>query len=632
MKISGDDLYNILDSQTGEYVTYRKTTTWYDGTVITAANEATYIDNVVYIKLKSSFGGGYAKRVYTALEARWFGVNKASADCTSALQSAADLCYRLGGGDLLLPPEKFTVKGTVTYFQNVRFVGQGFDSAATTHATLNTGTEINHAPTSPNTDCLIIKRDPDGLSSAGYADACIENLKVVGDSVNSRDGIVLDTVRGTIINVMCSRFSGKAFRIKSAINLMFIRCRAASSDYGFYLEPTGMVSTTVSFLACYMSLNRVCAYAANCNSVDFSNWCVFESCTEEALIADCNVSLINPYFENVTKELIKAGFGAEVGFIDVLGGLYVGGGYNDETTDLISLDDVNYARIQPLDCRFPKACLIRTTANTGELIWSGPNFIQAVSATARANSTAYAKGDKMSAVCDDGTSRLFICTVAGVSAASLPVYTRNGINITDGTATFTSYGQELVYNNAKFIKFGGRDNPGRIEAKNFKTSYEDIYWTLQCDYHWRKGDLMLIRGGATEPTLYAHPENDRVGLGAKKISSTQKVLVDGGIEIIGTLMFNSGASAVGPVVSGSNSITISVGTTSPEGVLTANVGSYYFQSDGNVWYKASGTGNTGWQSKRAAAQANSTASDVAGLVSDFNSLLSKLRTAGTITT
>jgi len=32
--------------------------------------------------------------------------------------------------------------------------------------------------------------------------------------------------------------------------------------------------------------------------------------------------------------------------------------------------------------------------------------------------------------------------------------------------------------------------------------------------------------------------------------------------------------------------------------------------------------------KRAAAQANSTATDVAGLVTDFNALLAKLRTAG----
>ncbi|MDL5351211.1 head fiber protein [Microbacterium sp. zg-YB36] len=34
--------------------------------------------------------------------------------------------------------------------------------------------------------------------------------------------------------------------------------------------------------------------------------------------------------------------------------------------------------------------------------------------------------------------------------------------------------------------------------------------------------------------------------------------------------------------------------------------------------------------KRAAAQANSTATDVAGLVADFNALLAKLRTAGVI--
>jgi hypothetical protein len=630
MKIQNDsNLYEIIDDTTGEWVTYVKTTQGYDGTIITGVNEATYIDNVIYIKLKN--GAGYAKRSFSLMDARWFGVNKSNTDCTAGIQAAVDMAYKLGGGIVMLPPEKLIVKGTITCYQNVSIAGQGFDSAVTTHATLNTGTEINHQPTLANTDCFIVKRDPVGLASAGYADFSMRDIKIVGDDLNSRDGIVLDTIRGTFINVMSTFFSGKAWRIKSAINLMLIRCRAASSDYGFYFEPTGMVSTTVSLKACYMSLNRVCAYVANCNSTEFGNWCVFESCTEEGLIADSSVSLINPYFENVTKEFIKAGAnGVSVGFVDILGGLYVGGGYNDETTDLIYLDDVDSARIQPLDCSIPKACLIRTTVNTGGVIWSGPKFIQALSATARANSTAYAKGSKISAVCDDGVSRLFICTIAGTSAATSPTYTRNGVAILDGTATFTSYGQELIYNNAKFIKFSGRDTPGRVEAKNFKTSFNDISWILQCDYHWRQGDLMLIRSGASDPILYAHPENDRVGLGNKKISSAQKILVDGGIEIIGTLMFNSGASVTGPVVSGTNSITLAVGTTSPEGSLTANTGSYYFQSNGTVWYKNSGTGNTGWIKNKSAAQADSTATDIAGIVADFNSLLAKLRTGGII--
>lgn len=40
------------------------------------------------------------------------------------------------------------------------------------------------------------------------------------------------------------------------------------------------------------------------------------------------------------------------------------------------------------------------------------------------------------------------------------------------------------------------------------------------------------------------------------------------------------------------------------------------------------TTTTGGTVKQAATQANSTASDVAGIVADFNALLAKLRTAG----
>lgn len=47
-------------------------------------------------------------------------------------------------------------------------------------------------------------------------------------------------------------------------------------------------------------------------------------------------------------------------------------------------------------------------------------------------------------------------------------------------------------------------------------------------------------------------------------------------------------------------------------------------------FNQDGTPFTVPESQKAAAQADSTASDVAGVVSDFNSLLAKLRTAGII--
>lgn len=65
--------------------------------------------------------------------------------------------------------------------------------------------------------------------------------------------------------------------------------------------------------------------------------------------------------------------------------------------------------------------------------------------------------------------------------------------------------------------------------------------------------------------------------------------------LIGDLRFGRGASA------GANVIYIKYGSGSPEGVVTANVGSLYLRTDGStsttLYVKTSGTGNTGWTAK-----------------------------------
>lgn len=76
MTAVGNNLYGVFDAYTGEWITYVKVTTGYNGTTITTSNEATYIDRVIYIKVLSSLGGGYAKRVLAEgiADVRWFGV------------------------------------------------------------------------------------------------------------------------------------------------------------------------------------------------------------------------------------------------------------------------------------------------------------------------------------------------------------------------------------------------------------------------------------------------------------------------------------------------------------------------------------------------------------------------------
>lgn len=60
-------------------------------------------------------------------------------------------------------------------------------------------------------------------------------------------------------------------------------------------------------------------------------------------------------------------------------------------------------------------------------------------------------------------------------------------------------------------------------------------------------------------------------------------------------------TAVNPVQLVASHLIIATGAGSPEGVITANVGSLYLRNDGGatttLYVKTSGTGNTGWTAK-----------------------------------
>lgn len=68
-------------------------------------------------------------------------------------------------------------------------------------------------------------------------------------------------------------------------------------------------------------------------------------------------------------------------------------------------------------------------ATTATADSSGRNLV----ATVRANSTAYTLGTLV----EFSTGELFVCTVAGTSAAAQPGVPANGATVVDGTATWT---------------------------------------------------------------------------------------------------------------------------------------------------------------------------------------------------
>ncbi len=61
-----------------------------------------------------------------------------------------------------------------------------------------------------------------------------------------------------------------------------------------------------------------------------------------------------------------------------------------------------------------------------------------IKATARANSTAYLKGQIYKPATPN--DHIYVCTVAGTSAGTPPTFTTNGTTFTDGTATFLDLG------------------------------------------------------------------------------------------------------------------------------------------------------------------------------------------------
>jgi len=80
-KIS-DTLYDVLDTQTGENVTYRKVTKYADGTTMSSSKA----DGVIYRKIENE----YFKRNYDgAINVKWFGaVGDGITDDSSAIQNA----------------------------------------------------------------------------------------------------------------------------------------------------------------------------------------------------------------------------------------------------------------------------------------------------------------------------------------------------------------------------------------------------------------------------------------------------------------------------------------------------------------------------------------------------------------
>jgi hypothetical protein len=134
----GDKYYDVLDTYSGEWITYIETTVSYNGTIITPDNEALYIDNTIYIKLTAPFTG-YAKRVLDngMLNPKWFGaacdgVTNDLAAFTEALRIAGLYRISLGvysgqqinlNGATVVIPENVTILFNGGFIKNATLSG-----------------------------------------------------------------------------------------------------------------------------------------------------------------------------------------------------------------------------------------------------------------------------------------------------------------------------------------------------------------------------------------------------------------------------------------------------------------------------------------------------------------------------
>jgi hypothetical protein len=178
-------------------------------------------------------------------------------------------------------------------------------------------------------------------------------------------------------------------------------------------------------------------------------------------------------------------------------------------------------------------------------------------------------------------------TIAGVQAAPVTAGTANGVLYLNGSKVPSS-GTGLVFDGTNF-------GVGLTPATKL-----DVSGTI----HSTSG---LVIGAATDGSTggfsrsggdtyfdYAGTLNVRSGAASNRLTLTAggDLTVDSGNLVIGTS--NRGVTLPG-------GITWTSGAGSPEGVVTAPVGSLYSRSDGglltSLYVKQSGTGNTGWAGK-----------------------------------
>lgn len=210
-------------------------------------------------------------------------------------------------------------------------------------------------------------------SAAPYKNVTMRNLTILNDGTGDI-GLSLNSCLANLQDVTVRGYNEVGLLIEYGISSRFegVSCK----DSPVAMKISGDISTTLSFSRCTFHAASTAAVQieAEVNSVNFTDWCVFQSSAKGLVIDSAqNVSLINPYFENIAGLLIDAGSTAEVQSIVMVNPFATGGAANDTGTGMFLFD-----RVQRLgwfgggDCRITKTSWIKTTTNLAAAVVHEP--------------------------------------------------------------------------------------------------------------------------------------------------------------------------------------------------------------------------------------------------------------------
>jgi hypothetical protein len=378
-------------------------------------------------------------------------------DDTAAVQAALDAVYAAGGGIVKVPMGKYYITSGLHMYQSVQLIGDGGGKEDHTGGGGGgqTGTQFIFNPAAATT-FLTVMRDPTGINPNSPTNAVCAAFGVHNIGPIGSDGIYFKNASFIARDVWIENFvSGRGFRVVSALNSALEQCMSFFNGWGFFMDPSGGLSTTVALRGVYCASNTVNYVVQNVLGFNADDQTISESPVTDGWQIDnaTRVTLARVYNENVPGYVVRVGSqnnGATTDLtIEDIN--FQTGAANEITKDMIYIEHADGVRIRILNPPPERASIVRmtnTVANHKLVVPYGGIYTnqRATPGSGRANSHAYTKGTLFTAVCDDAITRTFIVEASGTSAGAQPAgYAVDTLNLADGSMGVSRYTTSTEY-------------------------------------------------------------------------------------------------------------------------------------------------------------------------------------------